>query len=162
MKNEKTVKLILIVSIVINIILLICLAVFGISSLKENKKVGTAIPIESGEGEGQHGYTQIRLDEDFSTDGTVKNIENVKWHNARITQHDNRMEVSIMLNNESQTERVESKNIKVNLLGKSGKVLYTKDVKMEEIAENYGYTNIELEFEINDIAVVYGVELIAQ
>ena len=87
---------------------------------------------------------QIRIDEDFSKMGTIEGIENIRWNNVRIMQNDDDMEVSIMLNNESQTEKIPTANLTVNLLDKDGKILFTKDMQMQEISANYGYFRYDI------------------
>ena len=98
-------------------------------------------------------FRRIRVDEDLSVDGKVENLENVRWHNARIMQNDEKIEVSIMLNNESKDKKIEAKTLTVRLLNKEGKEIASKDVKMNEISDNYGYTDIEAEFESNFLGV---------
>ena len=98
-------------------------------------------------------FRRIRVDEDLSVDGKVENLENVRWHNARIMQNDEKIEVSIILNNESKDKKIEAKTLTVRLLNKEGKEIASKDVKMNEISDNYGYTDIEAEFESNFLGV---------
>lgn len=107
-------------------------------------------------------FRRIRVDEDLSVDGKVENLENVRWHNARIMQNDEKIEVSIMLNNESKDKKIEAKTLTVRLLNKEGKEIASKDVKMNEISDNYGYTDIKAEFENMEYAVIYNIELIAK
>ena len=107
-------------------------------------------------------FRRIRVDEDLSVDGKVENLENVRWHNARIVQDDEKIEVSIMLNNESKDKKIEAKTLTVRLLNKEGKEIASKDVKMNEISDNYGYTDIKAEFENMEYAVIYNIELIAK
>ena len=107
-------------------------------------------------------FRRIRIDEDLSVDGKVENLENVRWHNARIMQNDEKIEVSIMLNNESKDKKIEAKTLTVRLLNKEGKEIASKDVKMNEISDNYGYTDIKAEFENMEYAVIYNIELIAK
>ncbi len=107
-------------------------------------------------------FRRIRIDEDLSVDGKVENLENVRWHNARIMQNDEKIEVSIMLNNESKDKKIEAKTLTVRLLNKEGKEIASKDVKMNEISDNYGYTDIKAEFENMEYAIIYNIELIAK
>lgn len=110
----------------------------------------------------ENDFRRIRIDEDFSTDGKVENLENVRWNNARITHTDGKLELSIMLNNESKDKKVEAKTLTVKLLDKAGKEIATKDFEMKEIKENYGYTNIELTFDIPEPIIVGDIEITAK
>ena len=103
---------------------------------------------------------RIRLDEDFSKEGKIEGIENVRWNNARIMQNDDEMEVSIMLNNESQTEKISGADLIVNLMDKSGKTIYTQEIKMQEISENYGYTSLDMTFKIKEPLIIYDVQIL--
>lgn len=151
-----------IISLVL-VIIIIGLSVYTFV-YKDNKKVennensiDTTTP-----GPGDLEYRRIRIDEDLSVDGKVENLENVRWHNARIMQNDEKIEVSIMLNNESKDKKIEAKTLTVRLLNKEGKEIASKDVKMNEISDNYGYTDIKAEFENMEYAVIYNIELIAK
>ena len=105
---------------------------------------------------------RVMLDEDLSKDGIIEGIENVMWNNARIRQVDNEMEVSIMLNNQSETEKIPSHDLTINLIDKDKKVILTKDIKMEEIPSQYGYTSLELTFEITEPVVIYDIQIEAK
>ena len=107
-------------------------------------------------------HIMIRLDEDLSLDGTIKNLENVRWHNARIIQMDGQLELSIMLNNESKDKKIEARTLTIKLLDKAGKEIATKDFEMKEIKDNYGYTNIELTFDIPEPVIVGDIEITAK
>ena len=103
---------------------------------------------------------QIRINEDFSKDGKIEGIENVRWNNVRIMQNDDDMEVSIMLNNESQTEKIPEADLIVNFMDKEGKVIYTQNIKMQEISANYGYTSLDMTFKISEPLIIYDVKII--
>lgn len=103
----------------------------------------------------------INFYEDFSKIEEVENLSNVVWNSVRITQIENKMEVNILLNNQSKEQKAEEANLTVNLYDKSGKVVLTKDVKMPEIKANYGTATVNLEFDIEDIMVIYDVKVIA-
>ena len=105
---------------------------------------------------------RIMLDEDLSKDGIVEGIENLTWNNARIRQMDNEIEVSIMLNNQSETEKIPSHDLTINLLDKDKKVIFTKDIKMKEISSQYGYTSLELTCEITEPVVIYDIQIEAK
>ena len=103
---------------------------------------------------------RIRLDEDFSKEGKIEGIENVRWNNVRIMQNDDEMEVSIMLNNESQTEKIPGADLIVNLMDKAGKTIYTQEIKMQEISANYGYTSLDMTFKIKEPIIIYDVQIL--
>ena len=103
---------------------------------------------------------RIRLDEDFSKEGKIEGIENVRWNNVRIMQNDDEMEVSIMLNNESQTEKIPGADLIVNLMDKAGKTVYTQEIKMQEISANYGYTSLDMTFKIKEPIIIYDVQIL--
>ena len=130
-------------------------------NLKNNVAAGKQADKNAGTSQSEEDtFRNIRLDEDITTDGRIEGIENLRWNNARITQHDKEMEVSIMLNNESEKEKIPANNLTVKLLDKSGNVIATKDVEMKEIAAKYGYSSLEMKFEeIKDYAVVYSIDI---
>lgn len=105
---------------------------------------------------------RIMLDEDLSKEGIVEGIDNVMWNNARIRQVDNEMEISIMLNNQSETEKIPSHDLTINLLDKDKKVIFTKNIKMKEIPSQYGYTSLELTCEITEPVVIYDIQIEAK
>ena len=110
----------------------------------------------------ENDYSMIRIDEDLSTDGKVENLENVRWSNARITHTDGKLKLSIMLNDELKDKKIEAKTLTVKLLDKAGKEIATKDFEMKEIKDNYGYTNIELTFDIAEPVIIYNISIIAK
>ena len=110
----------------------------------------------------ENDYRRIRIDEDFSTDGRVENLENVIWNNARIMYNDGKLELSIMLNNELKYKKIEAKTLTVKLLDKAGKEIATKDFEMKEIKDNYGYTDIELTFDIQEPVIIYNIVISAK
>lgn len=155
-KNNDIFKIILVVIVLIIVFIigmLIGKNLLQSNSNKENKNISN---IEEDE------FKNIRINEDFSKDGYIENLDNVRWNNARITQYDEEMEISITLNNDLEIEKIESRTLTVNLLDKEGKIIYTKDVEMEEIPENYGYTFLELKFEIEEPIIIYDVQIIAK
>lgn len=102
----------------------------------------------------------ININETISIDRNIKNIKNAKCDSINIDQREEEMRVSIYIRNMSKTEKVEAKTLKINLLNKSNKVIYSQDVQMEEI-EAYGFTNIDLELTIQEPVLVYDVDIIA-
>ena len=159
MKKENVWQIISLVLVIIIIGLSVYTFVYKDNKKVENNEnsIDTTTP-----GPGDLEYRRIRVDEDLSVDGKVENLENVRWHNARIMQNDEKIEVSIMLNNESKDKKIEAKTLTVRLLNKEGKEIAYKDVKMNEISDNYGYTDIKAEFENMEYAVIYNIELIAK
>ena len=105
---------------------------------------------------------RIMLDEDLSKEGTIEGLENVRWNDARIRQVDNEMEVTIMLNNESEKEKIPSRNLTVELLDKDKKIVLTKDIKMNEISANYGYTSLEFTIDKIDPIIIYDIQIQAK
>lgn len=159
MKKENVWQIISLVLVIIIIGLSVYTFVYKDNKKVENNEnsIDTTTP-----GPGDLEYRRIRVDEDLSVDGKVENLENVRWHNARIMQNDEKIEVSIMLNNESKDKKIEAKTVTVRLLNKEGKEIASKDVKMNEIPDNYGYTDIKAEFENMEYAIIYNIELIAK
>ncbi len=155
-KNNNIWKIVSIISIVIVVILLIYIIATNVNSskTKNTEKNPTTSDEEI--------FKDIRINEDFSTDGTIEGIENVRWSNANIMQFDNKMEISIMLNNESATEKIDEKELTVILIDKDGNEIAKNKVKMEEIPENYGYTTIDLELEQIDLTIIYDIKIIAE
>ena len=110
----------------------------------------------------EDGFRRIRLDEDFSTDGKVENLENVRWNNARIMQMDGKLELSIMLNNESKDKKIEARTVIVKLMDEAGKEIASKEVEMKEISDNYGYTNIDITYDVQEPTIIYDIKIIAK
>ncbi len=108
------------------------------------------------------GFKMIRINEDLSKDGKIENLQGVRWNNANIMQMDGKIEIDIMINNESETEEVPSKELTVNLLDKKGKTILTKDVTMGKIEKNYGYTVLNLEFDSKNIVIIHDIQIIAK
>ena len=106
-------------------------------------------------------YRDIRIDEDIFAHENIENLENVMWDNARITQDNSRIEVSLNIRNESE-EKVESKTLTVKLLDEDGKIIAEKDIEMGEIEGNFGYKDLDLEFETNEIKFVYDIKVVAK
>ena len=156
MNKSKSLKIIVLAVIVLFVLVI---GLFIGKMLPEGEKENTAKNNTTADTDN---FKQIRINEDFSKDGTVENLENVRWNNANIMQFDNEMEISIYLNNESQTEVVPERQLTVNLLDKNGKVMYTQDVMMKEIAAEYGYTTIDLKFEIQEVAIIHDIQIIAK
>ena len=162
-------KLCFIISIIVIVVLLI-----WILNLKQDKKVTknqtrsntssstSQSAKKDSEDEEYNDMKQIRINEDFSKDGTVENLENVRWTNANIMQFDDEMDIDIMLNNESQTEKINATTLTVKLLDKQGKVIKEQDVEMKEIPSNYGYTTLNLKFDISEVMIIYDIKIIAK
>ena len=162
-------KLCFIISIIVIVVLLI-----WILNLKQDKKVTknqtrsntssstSQSAKKDSEDEEYNDMKQIRINEDFSKDGTVENLENVRWTNANIMQFDDEMDIDIMLNNESQTEKINATTLTVKLLDKQGKVIKEQDVEMKEIPSNYGYTTLNLNFDITEVMIIYDIKIVAK
>ena len=163
-------KLCFIISIVIIVALLI-----WILNLKQNKKItenqtksntststSQSVKNDSEDEEYDEEMKQIRINEDFSKEGTVENLENVRWSNANIMQFDDEMDIDIMLNNESQTEKINATTLTVKLLDKQGNVIKEQDVEMKEIPSNYGYTTLNLSFDITEVMIIYDIQIVAK
>lgn len=170
MKEKSNIwKLCFIISIIIIVVLLI-----WILNLKQDKKVTknhtgsntssstSQSAKKDSEDEEYNDMKQIRINEDFSKEGTVENLENVRWSNANIMQFDDEMDIDIMLNNESQTEKINATTLTVKLLDKQGKVIKEQDVEMKEIPSNYGYTTLNLSFDITEVMIIYDIKIVAK
>lgn len=108
------------------------------------------------------GDIRISLDENISKEGIVKGAENLKWSDAWIRQSDNEMEISLTLNNESETEKIQERDLTVNLLDKVNNIIYTKDVKIKEINSNVDYTFLECKIEITSPVIIYDLQIQAK
>ena len=106
-------------------------------------------------------FRDIRLDEELNIEGTINGLKNARYNHARIMQYDKEMEFSIDIDNDSKDEVIPASELVVNILDKKGKTILTKNVQMEEISSDYGYTRIELEFDIDEPVIVYDIEIIA-
>ena len=162
-------RLITVAGILIVIILVI---VFGVSGKgkkqNNNSKVGEegesseVLDIAERDEFEEEREIRIRIDEDLSTNGTVKNLPGVIWNNAHIMQNDGQMEVSITLDKESKEEKIPAKTLNIKLLDKKGKAICIKDdVQMPEIPAGRGHTTIDLTFDIENVAIVYDIAITA-
>ena len=130
-------------------------------------KIGTKLNFDSKKVENEPNNSindktkAINFYEDFSKIEEVKNLSNVVWNSVRITQIENKMEVNVLLNNQSKDKKVEETNLTVNLYDRNGNVVLTKDAKMPELKANYGTATLNLEFDIDDIMIIYDVQVIA-
>ena len=141
--------------------MLIVIIILGVNlDNAKNGGTSTGSKVSSGE-EYDEGHKMIRLDEDLSKDGKIENLEGVRWNNARIMQNDGQMEFSVMLNNESKDKKIKKQTLKVTLYDRSGKVIVSKDVEIKGINANYGYTDINLTFEMNELVIVDDVKIVA-
>lgn len=137
------------------VIIIIGLAVYAFG-FKSN-----SIIKKSGNNSSENEVRNIRLDEEFSTDGKVENLENVRWNNARIMQNDGRLEFSLMLNNESQDKKIGKQKLKITLLDKTGKEIVSKDVSIKGIDSKYGYTDINFSVEMKELVIVNDIKIVA-
>ena len=108
------------------------------------------------------GDIRISLDENISKEGSVKGAENLKWSDAWIRQSDNEMEISLTLNNESETEKIQERDLTVNLLDKDNNIIYTKDVKIKEINSKVDYTFLECKIEVTSPVIIYDLQIQAK
>lgn len=104
----------------------------------------------------------LHLNEDLFKDGIVEGIENLSWNTATIVHNNGIMDISITLNNESETEKIPKNNLKINLLDQNGIIIYSKEATMEEISANYGYTTIDLNFEYIEPQIIYDIQIISK
>ena len=153
MKDKKS-KLIIIIAIFIVIIIGLIVVVKNVGNNGTSNKTNQNVEIEK--------VRQISIEEELEVEGFVGNLQGVRWNSARIRQDGSKMEISIMLNNESKTEKVPVKKLTVKVLDKDGKVIASKsDVEMKEIPDNFGYTTLDLKFDVKDIVVVYDIQISA-
>ena len=162
MKKNRSKKVILMGIIIILIILLI---IFLAVKNKKNKEETTNNTTDNStnmeiEKERDDEDKRIDINENIEIDREIKNLKDVRCRSISIDQREEEMRVSIYIRNMSKTEKVEAKTLKINLLNKSNKVIYSQDVEMEEI-EAYGFTNIDLELTIQEPVLVYDVDIIA-
>ena len=156
---------------IISVIIIIGLVIWILNISLDKKIADNSSASSTGSSTSQRGTTdsdglddmrRIRINEDFSKEGTVENLKNVRWSNANIMQSDNEMDIDIMLNNESEKEKVKATTLTVKLLDKQGKVIKSKDVKMEEIPAKFGYTTLNLKFDITDLMIIYDIQIVAK
>ena len=151
MEKEKIWQIVCLVLVVI--IIGLAVYAFGFKSNSIIKK--------SGDSSSENEFKDIRLEESISTDGEIENLENVRWNNARIMQSDGRLELSLMLNNESQDKKVGEQKLKITLLDKTGKEIVSKDVSIKEIDSKYGYTDINFSVEMKELVIVNDIKIVA-
>lgn len=153
-------KILCIILIIIIIILSTILVIKELDEKEPSKNDTTQIEKNGLKEDDIEENKRIRLDEDFSKEGKIEGIENAIWNNVRIMQNDDEMEVSIMLNNESQTEKISGADLIVNLMDKAGKTVYTQEIKMQEISANYGYASLDMTFKIKEPIIIYDVQIL--
>lgn len=151
MEKEKIWQIVCLVLVVI--IIGLAVYAFGFKSNSIIKK--------SGDNSSENEFKDIRLDESISTDGKIENLDNVRWNNARITQSDGKLDVSLMINNESQDKKIGNQNLKVTLLDESGKEIASKDVSIKGIDANYGYKDINFSVEMKELVIVNDIKIVA-
>ena len=138
----------LIIAVVIIIIAIVVLY-FLISSFWKNSENKTNTNNNSSNNSNtvteDDGFKMIRVDQTLDKDGKVANLDGVRWHNARIMQNDDKMEISIDLNSETEKE-IEAKTLEVKVLDKNGKTVFTKELQMEKITKEKRYTKYTLFF----------------
>ncbi len=109
-----------------------------------------------------NGYWEIMLNEDLMVDKRVENLENLRWSHARIMQDSNNMEVSITLTNESLTDRIEARELIIQLLNKKGKVIGETEVQLPAMEENYDWKEVEVKFDLKELQIVYDIHITAK
>ena len=145
----------IVLSYIVLLVVIIILAVNLSNMNNRNDKSSNKVSSE------EEVFKNIRLDEDFTTDGIIENLEGVRWNNARIMQNDGRLELSLMLNNESQDKKIGKQKLKVILLDKAGKEIVSKDVNLKGIDANYGYSDINFSIEMNELVIVNDIKIVA-
>ena len=160
--NSKIWMICFIVSVIIIIGLLIWILNIKLDKKTAENKFEANTKISTSDNQDYDDMKRIRINENFSKEGTVENLENVRWNNANIMQYDDEMDIDIMLNNESENEKIEATTLTVKLLDKQGKVMKEKDIEMEEIPANYGYTSLNLNFEISEVCIIYDIQIVAK
>ena len=151
------------------IILIIIVAILSIIIIKNksnknvannNEKSDTSKKIESSLNEND--LIRIMLDEDLTKEGTVEGIENLRWSDARIRQDESQMNVLIMLDNKSETEKIPAKDLTIEFLDKENRIIYTKEIKMGEVPDNFGYTVLDFVVDIQEPVMVYDIQIKAK
>ena len=114
------------------------------------------------ENEEEESKTQIVLNEDLILTGTVENLNNVKFYYGRMLYQDKKAIAYIMLNNESDTEKVSPRTVTVELIDKQGKVIAKNDAQMEEISNDMGQTELMAEFDMTEPQIIYDLRITAK
>lgn len=157
-------KLIIIISVIVIVIVLVIIYFLIQSNSKTSKKSydsNNNILEEDITVSQEEKFRDIRLDEDLNIDDTIEGLENARYNHVRIMQYDSEMKISIDIDNESKDEKIPASELLINILDKEGKTILTKNVQMEEISNDYGYTRIELKFDIKEPLIIYDMEIIA-
>ena len=161
MENKKKRSMIIIFFVVIAIILAIIYFLIQANLNSENSNDSNNTTENDTKTSQEEKFRDIRLDEDLNIDGMIEGLDNARYNHVRIMQYDTTMEFSVDIDNESKEEIIPATELTINILDKKGKTILTKNVQMEEIESDYGYTSIDLEFEIKEPIIVYDVEIIA-
>lgn len=147
-KKRKNIKMLITFAIVLLIILIVIAGYFIYKGINKTKNT-----------DGKIQWITSTLD--IWKNGNVENLNNVSWANIRINQDNNELNVRIQLDNNSETDKAEARTLTVNLLGKRGKKLFSKDVEMEEI-ENDGWAVLEFSLPIDEPVMIYDAQIIAK
>lgn len=163
--NKTTKKIIIVISIILSIVLIYFLIQANLKDNQQNnntvQKTNTKEKEFSSPSIEDDENIMIRVDQTLDKDGKVQNLEGVRWRNARIMQNDNKMEISIDLNNMEDVE-IPSKTLQINILDKNKKIVLSKKVQMEAMTSETLYAEIEIEFDIQEYFLVYDIQIIAE
>ena len=111
---------------------------------------------------GNQDYSSIEVEENLSLSGEIENLTGVRWENARISQHAGDAQVSITVNNDNPNQRVEAKQLRIELLDIDGNILAEGNSQIGELSEATPYANIDFVVGIPTPEVVYNLRIVAE
>ncbi len=105
---------------------------------------------------------QIVLNEDLVFSGEIENLKDVKYYYGRMLFQNNKTIAYIMINNETQAEKVEARTVVVELLNKQGQVVATSEAQMDEILGANGQVELTAEFDLKEPQIIYDIHITAK
>ena len=146
--------------ILIIIVLLIIIAIMGVQLVNINKEEPIAEEKSNDSNNVPERFVSIRFNEDISVDGTIEEIEDLRFNHIRIDEDDFSIRADFMLENMSEND-IEAQKLKVSFYNKEGKEILSKQIETQKIEAN-GYQSIKIEFEKenkSDFELIYDVKI---
>ena len=146
------------IACIVIVVLIICIIVIISAG---NDKAGSS----ANKGKIRYGnqdYSSITLEENLSISGDIENLEGVRWQNARISQNAGDVQVSVTINNDNPDQKVESKQLKIELLDIDGNILAEGNSQIQGLSESTPYINIDFSVGIPIPEVIYNIRIIAE
>ena len=145
---------------IISVIIIVVMAVILVTVMVKNN--GSFSHNSGVSNSSQEHEVDIRVEEDLMKYGTIQNLDNVNWSNARISQYDNEMLVYISLNNQSEKEKVDPTQLQITLFDENGKEFYSTEIMTEEIKDQFGSYDLQFSVPMSKIQIVHDINIVAK